>query len=63
LLFREAYYLENSAELLTNADLCRRLDERRHSLEIIVAKNRMGPVGSVEVFCHPGCSAIRNAAR
>ena len=63
LLYREAYYLQNNPEVLTNVDLCHRLDEKRCNLEIIVAKNRMGPVGSVEVFCHPGCSAIRNAAR
>jgi replicative DNA helicase len=37
--------------------------ENRNSLEVIVAKNRMGPIGTVRVFCHPGCSAIRNAAR
>jgi replicative DNA helicase len=63
LLYREAYYLENNPEVLTNADLGHRFHEKRYNLEIIVAKNRMGPVGSVEVFFHPGCSAIRNAAR
>jgi replicative DNA helicase len=63
LLFREAYYLENDPHVLTDAELGQRFEESRNSLEIIVAKNRMGPVGPVKVFYHPGCSAIRNVAR
>jgi replicative DNA helicase len=63
LLYREAYYLENNPKVATDADLQRLLKDKRNSLEIIVAKNRMGQTGPVEVFCDPGSSAIRNAAR
>jgi replicative DNA helicase len=63
LLFREAYYLENDPRTATDAALQKRLDDKRNTLEIIVAKNRMGPTGPVEVFCDPGSSAVRNGAR
>jgi replicative DNA helicase len=58
LLFREAYYVGNDK----NADPAY-VDEVKNKLEIIVAKQRMGSTGSVEVFCHPGASALRDVGR
>lgn len=58
LLFREAYYLANDK----NADQAL-LEEKQNSLEIIVAKQRMGSTGSVEVYCHTGASALRDLGR
>jgi replicative DNA helicase len=52
LLFREAYYLAMTDDS--------RLRDVEHKLEIIVAKQRMGQTGVVQVFCHPGASALRN---
>jgi replicative DNA helicase len=57
-LFREAYYLQNDP----NGDPSR-LAEVQNILEIICAKQRMGPTGTVQVFCHPGASAIRDLGR
>lgn len=56
LLFREAYYLADK----TDPDSMARMDAVRHRLEIIVAKSRMGATGVVQVFCHPGASALRD---
>jgi replicative DNA helicase len=59
-LYREAYYLANDPRADTDPELAARLDACRFSLEIMIAKNRMGPVGPVDVFCHPGASALRD---
>lgn len=56
LLFREAYYLKDK----TDAESQARLMCCENDLEIIVAKSRMGAVGTVRVFCNPAASAIRN---
>lgn len=58
LLYREAYYLANEAQ--KDDDRAARLQEVQYKLEIIIAKQRMGPVGSVDVFCHPPSSAVRD---
>jgi replicative DNA helicase len=54
-LFREAYYLANDPR----GDPAR-LAEVQNVLEIICAKQRMGPTGKVLVYCHPGASAVRD---
>lgn len=56
LLFREAYYLKDK----TDPEAMARLLACENALEIIIAKCRMGAVGVVEVFCHPGASAVRD---
>lgn len=56
LLFREAYYLKDK----TDADSQARLMACENTLEIIVAKCRMGAVGVVQAFCHPGASVVRD---
>jgi replicative DNA helicase len=58
LLFREAYNVGHDK----NADPLR-IEEVENKLEIIIAKQRMGPTGSVDVFCHPGASALRDLSR
>lgn len=62
LLYREAYYIEKSPEY-------QRGDEgaisvylsKQHDLEIILAKNRLGPVRTVNVWADLKFSAIRSA--
>jgi len=61
LLFREAYYLAQEAK--SDESKAARLEEVKYKLEIIIAKQRMGPVASVDVFCQPASSAIRNMER
>ncbi|MFG1299469.1 DnaB-like helicase C-terminal domain-containing protein [Xanthobacter sp. V3C-3] len=56
LLFREAYYLKDK----TDPDSMARLLACENALEIIIAKCRMGAVGVVETFCHPGASTVRD---
>lgn len=58
LLFREAYYLANDP----NADK-HRLSEVENKLDVIIAKQRMGSTGTVELFCHAGASAVRDLMR
>jgi replicative DNA helicase len=59
LLFREAYYLSKdpSPEAAANLMAC------QNKLEIIIAKQRMGETGTVDVFCHAGASAVRDLVR
>jgi replicative DNA helicase len=33
----------------------------KDQLEVIIAKNRNGPVGTIDLFCNIACNAIRNA--
>lgn len=61
LLYREAYYLASEAQ--NDEGKAARLQEVQYKLEVIIAKQRMGAVGSVDVFCHPPSSAIRDMGR
>jgi replicative DNA helicase len=56
--FREAYYLQSSAEA---EDIARMLTVK-NVLELVVLKQRQGPVGSVALFAEMGANAIRDAA-
>ncbi len=64
-LFREAYYLEKAKGKDPDAEIERadRLDEVANKLEFIIAKQRNGPVKTVDLFVDIACSAVRNAAR
>jgi replicative DNA helicase len=55
LLYREAYYL-------AMADDPRQADVA-NDLEIIIAKQRMGPTGSLRAFCHVASNAVRDVMR
>ncbi len=63
--YREAYYLERTKhDPGSQAELKRQteLEATRNTLEVIVAKNRMGPTGIVNLFCDMGCNAVRGLA-
>jgi replicative DNA helicase len=60
LLFREAYYLQNDPEIGTDPAKTARLEEVANTLEIIVGKQRMGPVCTVQAYINLECSAVRD---
>lgn len=63
-VYREAYYLSTPcAEANDDEKRIARLMEVRHDLELNVAKQRNGPVGTIKLFCNVECNAIRNLAR
>lgn len=63
LLYREAYYLASDPSINSDEAKWTKMQEVQNKLEIIIAKQRMGQTGSVNVFCHPGASAVRDLAR
>jgi replicative DNA helicase len=64
-LFREAYYLSKQKGKDGDAEMDRldRLAEAENKLEFIIAKQRNGPVKSIDLFVDIACSAVRDAAR
>lgn len=64
-LYREAYYLEREKAKSADAERERveRLADCYHKLEFAIAKQRNGPVRSVDLFCDMAFSAVRNGAR
>lgn len=64
-LFREAYYLEREKALSADAELERTdaLIRTQNQLEFAIAKQRNGPVTTVNLFADMACSAIRNGER
>lgn len=64
-LYREAYYLgrEKSDDPSRQADITAKLLDCENKLEFAIAKQRNGPVTSVDLFVDIACSAVRNAAR
>lgn len=62
-LYREAYYLANHPKITTDPVLQEKLSQCANKLELIVAKNRMGPTGTAEVFCSMAASAVRTMDR
>jgi replicative DNA helicase len=63
LLFREAYYLKMDPEVSTDPEKSRRYNEVANTLEIIIAKQRMGATGAIRAFINLECSAVRNLDR
>lgn len=63
-IYRPAYYLEQMRADSKEAEEKRAaaLDASKHLLELIVAKNRNGAVGIVDVFVDIGANAVRNKA-
>jgi len=64
-VYRDEYYAEREepttdSEVLLLED---RLEKARHKLEFIIAKQRNGPVGTVELWCDVAFAAVRNLAR
>lgn len=64
-LYREAYYLqrEKGGGPEKEAERIERLADCQNKLEFSIAKQRNGPVTSIDLFIDPACSAVRNAAR
>jgi replicative DNA helicase len=64
-LYRPAYYLERSKFDKDDLEQTRKetLDKRRHDLEVIIAKNRNGPICTVDLFVDIASNVIRNKAR
>jgi replicative DNA helicase len=64
-LFREAYYLQNEKGKDPDAEADRhdRLVDCQNKLEFIIAKQRNGPVKTVDLFVDIACSAVRTSAR
>ena len=64
-LYREAYYLARQTGKDSDAELDRRarLEALEHVMEIGVAKNRNGPIGTVEAWCDMGSNVVRDPAR
>jgi replicative DNA helicase len=61
--FREEYYLRTKGHDRASEDMrLERFFEVKDQLDIIIAKNRNGPVGTIDLFCNIACNAIRNAA-
>lgn len=56
LLYREAYYLERS----NDDDALLQAARARHDLELLIQKNRSGPICNVKSYVDIGCNAIRD---
>lgn len=63
-LYRPAYYLERNKFDKDDLEQTRKdtLEKRRHDLEVIIAKNRNGPICTVDLFVDIASNVIRNKA-
>jgi replicative DNA helicase len=61
--YREAYYLANHPNIGTDQVLQSKFAEYQNLLEILVAKQRQGPVGVAVTWCNMAAGAIRDRAR
>ncbi len=62
-VYREAYYLERATGGTAEQERIRidRLLDVNDRLEAIVAKQRNGPTGTINLFCNIACNAVRDA--
>ncbi len=60
--YRESYYLERQTfkDYEDEADRLAELAHCRDRLDLLVAKNRQGPIASVDVWCDLPCNVIRD---
>jgi replicative DNA helicase len=63
-LYREAYYLQRdkSGDFEKQQDRAERLADCENKLEFHIAKQRNGPLKSIDLFIDVACSAVRNGA-
>lgn len=63
-LYRPAYYLERQTfkTIEEQQERDEILEGCKNSLEIIVAKQRNGPLGTVKAFCDVSCNVVRDAS-
>ncbi len=61
-VYRDAYYLERQTGLSGEQEASRqdRLIDARDQIEVIIAKQRNGPTGTLKMFCDIGCNAVRD---
>lgn len=61
-VFREAYYLERATGTTAEQEAIRidKLIDAKSQIEVIVAKQRNGPTGTLKMFCDIGCNAVRD---
>jgi replicative DNA helicase len=59
---REAYYLERPTGGTLEQEMIRedKLAAAKYDLEAIIAKQRSGPTGTVNLFCDIACNAVRD---
>lgn len=68
MLYREAYYLERTMPKEQRQDSeefvswSLRLNKVKNQLDIIIEKQRQGPIGTVRVFCDIASNAVRDLA-
>lgn len=64
-LYRHAYYLERQKGKTHEAeqDRIERLIDCQNSLEFIIAKQRNGPLRTIDLFANMACCAVGNGAR
>lgn len=64
-LYREAYYLEreNGGSMEAQAERAERMVDCQNKLSFDIAKQRNGPLGSIDLYADMACSAIRNGVR
>jgi len=64
--YREAYYLaremDRSTSLEREADIRAKLANCRNRLDLIISKQRNGPVGEVTLWCDLSSNVIRDVA-
>lgn len=62
-VYREAYYLERATGSTPEQERARvdRLIDAEDKLEVIIAKQRNGPTGTINLFCNIACNAVRDA--
>lgn len=57
--YREAYYLETDPKINDNLVLMEKLGLVANKIQIIVGKNRHGPVGTINLYCDMGTGSVR----
>lgn len=58
--YREAYYIQTNPNLGDDVVLQAELAKCFNKIQLIVGKNRHGPIGNINLFCDMGSSAIRD---
>ena len=64
MIYREAYYLERKEPKAGSAEhlvWSNEMERCYNKMQMIVEKQRMGPIGSVEVYCDVSANALRNS--
>lgn len=58
-IHREAYYIQRSSEYrAASGDAHARFLQEEHQAEIILGKNRAGPMDTIRLWCDVACSTM-----